>query len=72
MKIIVMIDKANGNESVGTMWTETFLFEETATLKDVLNAIAEPLPFKQEPTVIKNNVRLQISREVLNKPEDGK
>ena len=63
MKIVVMVDKANGNETVGTMWTETYLFGETATLKDVINKVVEPLSFEQEPTIIRNNVRLQILME---------
>lgn len=36
MKIVAMKKMADGNESVGTMWTETKVFEETATLKEVL------------------------------------
>ena len=36
MKICAMVDRSAGNESVGEMWTETALFDEGATIADVL------------------------------------
>ena len=36
MKICAMVDRSAGNESVGEMWTETAVFDESATLADVL------------------------------------
>lgn len=36
MKICAMVDRSTGNESVGEMWTETAVFDESAMLLDVL------------------------------------
>jgi hypothetical protein len=36
MKICAMVDRSAGNESVGEMWTETAVFDESATIADVL------------------------------------
>ena len=33
---VVIIDKANGNESVGTMWQETKIFNGYHTLDEVM------------------------------------
>ena len=35
MKICAMVDRSAGNESVGEMWTETAVFDESATIADV-------------------------------------
>jgi hypothetical protein len=35
MKICAMVDRSAGNESVGEMWTETAIFDESATISDV-------------------------------------
>lgn len=37
--IVLIVKKSAGNESVGSMWHETFEFEETATLKEVLDKL---------------------------------
>ena len=39
MAYVILVDKANGNESVGTMWQETYVFDGETTLKEVLNKI---------------------------------
>ena len=36
MKIIAIKERAEGNESVGTMWVETAVFDEKSTLGDVM------------------------------------
>ena len=36
MKIVAMKEQSDGNESVGSMWIETAIFEPTDTLADVL------------------------------------
>ncbi len=35
-KIVVIKDEAAGNDSVGEMWQETKIFDETATLAEVM------------------------------------
>ena len=37
MKIVAIKDMSAGNESVGNMWRETKIFEESATVKDVMD-----------------------------------
>ena len=36
MKIVAIKEMSAGNESVGEMWKEAKVFEETATLKEVM------------------------------------
>jgi hypothetical protein len=35
MKIIVRYDDSAGNDSVGNMWSETAIFDDTKTIKDI-------------------------------------
>lgn len=35
-QVVVIRDMSAGNESIGEMWKETKIFDDTATLKDVL------------------------------------
>ncbi len=37
MEFIAIRDMAAGNESVGTMWQETKIFPENATIEEVMN-----------------------------------
>ena len=39
MKIIATEKCSAGNAEVGDMWHETWIFDETATLKEVMNLI---------------------------------
>lgn len=39
MKFVITVSKSDGNETVGDMWTETHLFDGTATLAGVLKAL---------------------------------
>ena len=34
-KFVVIVEKSAGNESVGQMWKETYIFDENATLKEI-------------------------------------
>lgn len=36
MKIVAILHKSAGNESVGDMWKETKVFEDVSTIKDIL------------------------------------
>jgi len=70
MKFVVMVDRANGNASVGEMWTETKTFDETATLADVGDWLAQKLlglarSEKGEKLPCLGNVRLQIDESSL-------
>ena len=37
MKVVAILDKSAGNETTGEAWQETALFDDTATIADVLN-----------------------------------
>lgn len=41
MKIIAMLERSAGNESVGQMWTETKSFDDTAPLSEVMMWVAD-------------------------------
>lgn len=46
MKVVVIRDMSAGNETVGEVWQETKIFEDTATLNEVLkwaNNIYDPI-----------------------------
>ena len=36
MKIVAIKEKADGNESVGTMWLETKIFEEDVSVGEII------------------------------------
>ncbi len=38
-QFVVMQERSNGNESVGDMWVDTYVFLPTATLEEVWKAI---------------------------------
>lgn len=45
MKIIAMLERSAGNESVGQMWTETKSFDDNAPISDVIEwarSVANP------------------------------
>ena len=57
MGFVIIVDKANGNESVGTMWQETYSFDGGATLNEVLKKINggyEPDYTKEKITITKS------------------
>ena len=63
MKIVIMIDKSAGNESVGNMWTETLLFESDTTLGEIITAINPNIKDNGKDHFF-DTVRLQIAQEV--------
>jgi len=36
MKIVIVKEKSDGNETVGSMWVETFICDENTTIKEIL------------------------------------
>ena len=54
MKIIATEKMSAGNDTVGDMWHETWIFDETATLKEVMSLI------KYSP---KRNIILSVGQE---------
>jgi hypothetical protein len=54
MRIIAIVKCSAGNDSVGEMWVETMIFDETATLKDVMAWFGND---------IKKNITLSIAQE---------
>lgn len=61
MKIIIMADRSSGNDRVGNMWTDTYIFDKKATLEDVLNTVEPNLAFND---TICTNIRIQLAQEV--------
>ena len=57
MKVVVMVDRSNGNDSVGDMWTDTYIFNGDITLEQVFEKIS--VNYRHNKT-IKNNIRLQV------------
>ncbi len=43
MKLIITVHKSDGNETVGEMWTETHIFNGTATLAGVVAALGKDM-----------------------------
>ena len=74
MKVIASFNASVGNESVGDMWTEEAIFDETATLLDVLKWAKMVEEYSADPfnpsdqkterfTNHRRNVRLSIAQE---------
>lgn len=36
MQMVIIVDRSNGNESVGDMWKDTYIFDSSATLAEVI------------------------------------
>lgn len=62
MKIIIMVDKAAGNDTVGNVWTETHIFEPSVSLRDVLTKLNYETNL-DDGYQIKETVRIQIAKE---------
>jgi hypothetical protein len=62
MKIIAMIDRSAGNESVGEMWVETKSFDQTASLSDVYEWVAIRASREGNLKEITTNVKLSIDQ----------
>lgn len=62
MKIVIMVDKSAGNDTVGSMWTETHIFDPSVSLRDVL----EKLKYGNNLDIgyqIKETVKIQIAED---------
>jgi len=60
MRIIAMLDRSAGNETVGEMWTETHSFPSTAPLSAVIEWAASQS--RTDATKQVPNLRLQIDQ----------
>jgi hypothetical protein len=48
MNIVVIVDNADGNDSVGTAWKETKIFKDDQKISDVIDWVATiGTPFKR-------------------------
>ena len=50
--INIIVHRSAGNESVGTMWHDSYQFEETTTLKEVLEKIGQEKQHITEDIII--------------------
>ena len=77
MKIVIMADKSAGNESIGEMWTETHIVDDSTTLKEVVDLLSEKtrsgrvIEYNGIERSFLKNVRIQIGREFANKKNDN-
>ena len=62
VKIIAMIDRSAGNDTVGDMWTETKSFDETASLLDVYTWVASKTNREGFLREITTNVKLSVDQ----------
>lgn len=58
-RIIAMLDRAEGNESVGTMWTETRSFDASEPISAILDWV-NTKPGRFNATAPVQNLRIQI------------
>lgn len=67
MKIIAMLTRSAGNAEVGSMWTETTIFDGDVRLFEVIHWATEKLNIKSDPSdnilraSIKERLILQIA-----------
>ncbi len=61
MKIIAMVNRSSGNETVGDMWTETRIFEESQTLLEVYDWVEKITNSLGKENII-CNVKLSIAK----------
>lgn len=60
-KFIVTVERSSGNETVGDMWTETAIFEPTATLAEVAEWIDGP-EWASRPRLAHQSGRVTLTR----------
>ena len=66
MKIIAILHRSAGNESIGDMWRETKVFEETTSLKDVFlwaTKTSGIIPEEKYYTNFRGHLELTIAQE---------
>ena len=61
MRIIAILDRSAGNETVGEMWQETRSFDENVKLIDVLTWAAHKHN-NSDPDVFNGNLRLTVDQ----------
>jgi len=44
MKYVILVDMSAGNESVGEMWQESYIFDGETSLDDVMEKVERSLP----------------------------
>jgi hypothetical protein len=62
MKITVMVNKSAGNSEVGDMWVETFIFDESATLKNVFDNIGIADHYQTKEESCRNRITMNIAK----------
>ena len=60
-EIVAILDRSAGNESVGEMWQETKVFDQKATLYDVLRW-ASRTSHETQIELFRGNLRLTIAQ----------
>jgi hypothetical protein len=67
MKVVAMIKRSAGNESVGDMWTETKVFDITDSIESVYHWVASRTNRADMVDEITTNVTLSIAQEANSK-----
>ena len=57
--IVILVDKAAGNDSVGNIWTETHIYDETITIREIL----DDLGYDDLEHNIRETIRIQIGEQ---------
>lgn len=63
MKIVAILDRSAGNDSVGDMWKETAVFDESVTAREILEWASKRLSIGMEPEEFRANLRLSVAQE---------
>lgn len=61
-EVIAILDRSAGNESVGEMWQETKVFDQKATLFDVLKWASTKSNPAQPFGLFRGNLKLTIAQ----------
>ena len=59
--VVVLVDKANGNDTVGNMWVETHIYDETITIREILIDLGYEYYLKNNEN-IEETIRIQIGK----------
>ena len=63
MKVVAMIDRSAGNESVGEMWTETKIFDSTDTIDSLYAWITPKVVPYGKPKDVRSNIKLSVAQD---------
>ena len=67
MEYVVMVRKSFGNAETGTAWTECAVFQETVTLKDIQEWLADTdKGANPYPALNRGDVTLQIAQRPIH------